>query len=236
MVSLLATTVDVSQEPIMIAAGERRQSTLFDGEYNENWAIVVRWVTALVVLVVGIFGLLRDSWAKPALESWFNVHALFGLLLCLSVVARFYWGLRRPALVSPIDLDAFTRHLSRMVYLLLYGLMGAKQLIGIATFLWHGGTFDFGWFQVNPRIAHHRTIFASVEDFQVYLAYGVLALIIIHVLAAVWRHRRRARCADAKDAATVEMPAEQRLVFTWPAAHAHAERPRSRHIRYRPPQ
>jgi cytochrome b561 len=168
----------------MIAANGRRLFAFLDEGFDENRAIAAQWGTALVVVVVGIVGLLRDSGTKSIPESWLNVHALFGLLLCVSITTRFYRGMKHPALVPSIDIDVFTRHVSRMVYLLLYGLLGAKQIIDIATFLLHGGGFDF-----------HRTILTPIEDFQVYVAYGMLALMLNQALAAVWRHSRQTRVA-----------------------------------------
>lgn len=123
-----------------------------------------------LVLIVGLGGLLQDSWAPPVQASWMNLHALFGGLLWFCVVARFYHCMHRVPRMPPEDMRAFSRHLSRRVYLLLYILMFFSLSIGVL------------------RAAPHRLISGPVEIFQSYLAYGVLALLIIRALAAVCRH------------------------------------------------
>jgi hypothetical protein len=36
---------------------------------------------ALLVVVLGVVGLVAHSWARQIVESWINIHVLFGLLL-----------------------------------------------------------------------------------------------------------------------------------------------------------
>ena len=45
----------------------------------------------LLVVVVGILGLLHDSWPKRTQAFWINVHAMLGLLLWLTLIARIWW-------------------------------------------------------------------------------------------------------------------------------------------------
>src|SRR5258708_25594828 len=67
-------------------------------------AVVFHWTMFLLVVVVGILGLLHDSWPKRTQAFWINVHAMLVLLLWLTLIARF-WGRRlhhpqaRPAAV-----------------------------------------------------------------------------------------------------------------------------------------
>jgi cytochrome b561 len=120
---------------------------------------------ALCVIFTGALGLLYDSWVYPRQAACHEVHALFGMLLNVSIIASFYSGMKYSPRLAPVDIRAFSRRLSRRVFLLLYMLMGLKLLI----------------------IAAQRSNIESIEDFQGYLAYGVIALVVIHALAARWR-------------------------------------------------
>jgi len=120
---------------------------------------------ALLVVVVGMLGLIRDAWPIP-LRHGTGLHALFGALLWVCVVARFYRRVHQAPSILPEDIRAITRELSRLVYLLLYVLMFFCLAIGIF------------------RAAPHQPIHESAEDFQSYLAYGLFALATIHALAA----------------------------------------------------
>ncbi len=121
-----------------------------------------------LVVVVGILGLVVDSWPIP-LPHGANLHALFGLLLWVAVVVRFYRRLRQSPRMRPTDIREFSRHLSRLVYLLLYVLMFVNLAIG------------------TLRAALKHTDIGAAEDFQSYLGYGLVALITIHALAALCR-------------------------------------------------
>ena len=99
-----------------------------------------------------------------------DLHVLFGALLWICVIARFYRRARRAPSMLPNELRTLVRTLSRFVYLVLYGLMFFRIAGGIL------------------RSAPHRPIFGPVEDFQGYLAGGLIALATIHLLAALYRH------------------------------------------------
>jgi cytochrome b561 len=98
------------------------------------------------------------------------VQALFGVAIWLYVVARFYQRLHRSPPMLPSDLYAFSRRLSRVVYALLYTLMLVRLAIGI-------------W-----RAAPDHPLQIPFDDFQGYLAWGVLAIVTIHALSAACRH------------------------------------------------
>jgi cytochrome b561 len=99
------------------------------------------------------------------------VQALFGVTIWLYVVARFYQRLRRSPPMPPSDLYAFSRRLSRVVYAWLYALMFVRLTIAILC------------------AAPGRPIQISFDDFQGYLASGVLAIVTIHAFSAAARRR-----------------------------------------------
>jgi cytochrome b561 len=123
-----------------------------------------RWVAAFLVGAVGIAGLVRDSWP---------LHAVFGLLLWIMVVAQFQERTRAPGLMQEANIDSCCRQLSRAVYLLLYLVFGADQII---------------------RAMRHAAIAQPPENLRVYLAYGILALVTLRAMAA--RQRRTLRRAE----------------------------------------
>jgi cytochrome b561 len=124
---------------------------------------------ALLVLGVGLLGLIADTGTVP-LPHRGNLHVLFGALLWTYVVARFYGRLRRSPRMQPADIRAFSRHLSRLVYLLLYLLTFFNLAAGFL------------------RAAPHSAFLARAADLQSYLVCGFGALITIRVLAALCHH------------------------------------------------
>jgi hypothetical protein len=124
---------------------------------------------ALLVLLVGLLGLIADTFTI-ALPHRGNLHILFAALLWAYIVVRFYGRLRRAPRMLPTEIRAFSRHLSRLVYLLLYILTFFNLVIGVV------------------RAAPHSTFLARTEDVQIYLVCGVGALITIRVLAGLCHH------------------------------------------------
>jgi cytochrome b561 len=149
-------------------------------------AIAFHWVMFLLLLVVGTLGLLHDSWPKRTHLFWINVHAILGLLLWLTLIARFWWRMRHAPPILPLDVGSLSRRLSTPVHLSLYALMFITPIVGLVTFIWHGRIFDFGLFHINFGIPSNRAIFEPTEDIHGYLAYSIFALAGIHTLAALW--------------------------------------------------
>jgi cytochrome b561 len=142
----------------------------------------------LLVVVVGTLGLLHDDWPDATQAFWINVHAVIGLVLWFTLLARLVWRLRHTPPAPPVDLGAVSRRLSSPVHWALYALMFVIPIIGVVTFVYHGRVFDFGLFQIDPGIKKNRAIFHPTEDIHGYLAYALFALAGLHALAALW-HR-----------------------------------------------
>jgi len=151
-------------------------------------AITFHWAMFALVGIVGVLGLLHDSWPKQTQAFWINVHALIGMLLWLVLLARFGYRLRHAPPRLPSDLGAFSRRLSGPVHLMLYALMFVIPIIGFVTFIYHGRVFHFGLFDLNFGIKKNRAIFEPTEDIHGYLAYALFALAGLHALAALYHH------------------------------------------------
>ena len=156
---------------------------------------------ALITVAIGVLGLQRDAWPRQMLESSINIHALFGLLLCGLVLARCRWRVQHSPRMLPDDIRELSRHLSRIVYLVLYVVIGSRELIGILNNLRHGGPVDFSPFDAHFRQGPEHAGFDPKDDFQMFFLAGLSALLFVRVLAfTVWS--RAAQRAAASKAAT----------------------------------
>jgi cytochrome b561 len=112
-----------------------------------------------------------------------NIHALFGLLLCGLVLARCWWCVKHSPRMLRTDIRELSRHLSRMVYLLLYLVIGVREIIGILASLWHGSALGFNLSDERFRDGADYGGFNPKDDCQLFLASGLVALIFVRVLA-----------------------------------------------------
>jgi cytochrome b561 len=133
------------------------------------------------------------------LESWINIHALFGLLLCGLVFSRCWWRVKHSPWMLPADIRELSRHLSRIVYLLLYVVVGLRQLISLFNSIWHGGAVDFNLFDDRFHNGPDHAGWNPKDDFQLFLATGLSVLIIVRVLAFKLWLRSVERAAPSKE-------------------------------------
>jgi cytochrome b561 len=157
-----------------------------DGVRYDGAAMAFHWIMVVLVVLVGVLGLLHDSWPRATQAWWINLHALLGLLVWALLMARLWWRRRHPPPELPASAGTIARRLSAPVHLLLYLLLFAIPILGIVTFIWHGRAFDFGLFKVDFGVAKNRAIFSPTEDIHGYLAYTLFALIGLHLCAALW--------------------------------------------------
>lgn len=149
-------------------------------------AVAFHWAMFGLVVIVGVLGLLHDTWPKRTQAFWINVHALIGLLLWFVLIMRFGYRLRHAPPKLPATVGAFSHRFSSPVHLALYALMFIIPIFGFVTFIYHGRVFDFGVFDLNFAVKKNRTIFEPTEDIHGYLAYALFALAGLHALAALW--------------------------------------------------
>ena len=135
---------------------------------------------------VGVLGLIPASSALQ-MPGWrIAIHALFGLMLCALVVARFRWRVKHSALMTSEDIGALSQHLARIVYWLLYGVVGMRLIVSIVSSGWHGAAIDVDPFHESFG-AEGRTSGAKADFGQFFVA-GLLGRAFVYVLVLkVWR-------------------------------------------------
>jgi cytochrome b561 len=137
---------------------------------------------AVLVVITGIIGLTDHAHVREMLESTIDSHVLLALLLCCLVTSRFVSCVNSRA-HEPPELRHVSRELSRLVYLLLYLIIGLRILGCMANCLGHGIAFDLTMIEPPLRTDADTRIFNPHDDFQALLACGLLALAVIRVLA-----------------------------------------------------
>jgi cytochrome b561 len=183
----------------MAAQAERSLHFLAHACSRERMLTALYGCIALVAVVIGVLGLIGASWPRQMLESWINIHALFGLLLCGLVFSRCWWRVKHSPRMLPADIRELSRHLSRIVYLLLYSVVGLSQLISILDSIWHVGAVGFNLFDQRFRGPDYAG-FNLKDDFQLFLATGFCVLIIVRVVAFRLWLRSVERAALSKEA------------------------------------
>jgi hypothetical protein len=150
---------------------------------------------ALLVVVIGTAGLIAHSWLRQMLETWIDIHVLFGVLLCGWIMIRCQRLVRRSPPMRAADVRGLSRELSRIVYCMLYGVLALKQSLSIGGALWHGGALDFNLLDESLRHGPDTQVFDIHDDFQMFLVSALVPFVIVRAVALkLWARDRSGVC------------------------------------------
>jgi cytochrome b561 len=139
--------------------------------------IALHGCATIFIVIVGVVGLVDTSQGRRMLEPWIEIHVLFGLMLCGLVLAQYRWRLEHAPRFRRGDVRELSRHLARVVYSMLYMVLGVRLGIGLAA------SFGYDGMPGLPRFDDLSRNAGDSEDFHMLLNSGVCALVWVRILA-----------------------------------------------------
>jgi cytochrome b561 len=161
---------------------------------RRSWGSVARsfhWI-----LGAAIIGMLAYGWwmnhfpARPDRFFHRSIHADIGYAILVLMVIRLIWrAVNPPPALSP-DAPRWERILARVSHGLLYAITILVAMLGWAHSGAHTPDYSswFGLFRVPQITSPDKAAAQAYEDRHILFAYVLLALIVIHVAAALWHH------------------------------------------------
>jgi len=161
---------------------------------NSSWGSLSRlfhW--SLGVLIIGM---LAYGWwmnhfpARPDRFFYRSIHADIGYVVLLLTVTRLIWRWINPVPALPADTPQWERLAAGIIHGALYAVTILVAMLGWA----HSGARDpnyadwFGLFRVPQITSPDKAAAAAYESRHIFFAYVLLALILIHIGAAIWHH------------------------------------------------
>jgi cytochrome b561 len=182
------------------------------GNTGKSWGSVSRlfhW--GLGVLIIGM--LAYGWWMNhfPARADRFfhrSIHADIGYVVLLLMVVRLIWRSMNPVPALPADTPRWQRLAARVSHGALYAITIVVAMLGWA----HSGAHKpdyadwFGLFRVPQFTSTDKANAGTFENLHIYLAYVLIALVVIHIAAAIRHHfvKRDRVAARMIDGAPVE--------------------------------
>lgn len=163
-----------------------RSATSRTERYSRG-AIFFHWTIALLIIINLWLGLGHDSLPK----DWqvMPVHKAIGITVLMLTLARIAWRLARPAPPLPNSLQPWERAAANVSHFALYAFMLIMPLSGWAMVsgtnrrpLEWFGQFDIPYLPVSDAIA------GIGHDVHELLGWGFVALIALHIAAALRHH------------------------------------------------
>lgn len=152
-------------------------------------AILLHWIMAILLIGLVILGLYMTSLPLSAQKlKLYGWHKEFGMLVLFLVMFRIVWRIGN-VLPSLSSLNAFERTAARMVHWAFYIFMFALPITGWLITSTAGLPVSFfGLFVIPTLIAANDNLRPVLEMIHEWLAYGLIALFSLHVLAALKHH------------------------------------------------
>jgi cytochrome b561 len=159
-----------------------------------SWGSLSRWLHWGLGLI--IVGMLAYGWWMnhfPARADRFfhrSIHADIGYAVLLLMVLRLIWRGLNPKPALPTGTPRWQRIAASISHWSLYAVTILVAMLGWA----HSGARTqnysdwFGLFRVPQITSPDKAAAAAYEDRHIFFAYVLLALIAIHVAAALWHH------------------------------------------------
>lgn len=149
-------------------------------------ARLLHWVMAVLLLAMLLIGAGMVSTVSDWHRVLEGVHRPLGALVWLLAVLRLAVRLRHPPPALPAGLQPLQRFAAHASHWILYGLMLSLPLVGWAMLSAGGFPVVLGDSLRLPAILPTDTAtFASLRQLHRWMAYGLMAVIAVHVAAAL---------------------------------------------------
>lgn len=153
-------------------------------------AKVFHWITVVLLIIQYSIGWLMPD-VKRGMQpiGLIGLHLSVGSLIVLVVLARLGWRATHPAPEEPNSLPAILRLAARATHWALYTLLIAFPLMGWANASSRGWSVSlFGIIPLPPLSPTGSSIGHEMGDVHKVFAWVLIAVVAIHVLAALFHH------------------------------------------------
>ncbi len=148
------------------------------------------WLIALAVIGMLIVGSLLDVLKGPTEGAVFGWHKSLGITLLALMILFILWTARNPKPAYPKDMPFIQVALATVVRYLLYIVVPLMCLSGWIFSTAKGkAPVVWGWFSLPaPFVPLSDSLGDAIKAVHVYLAWTILALVLLHIAGALYHH------------------------------------------------
>jgi cytochrome b561 len=151
--------------------------------------VVIHWLTALFLAIAATLILVRDEVDGRALRMWLlEGHRHSGLLVLLLFFVRAALRFRSGKWPAEGHASPLIRFAAGTTHLALYALLLVQPLLGWALSNAQGKPVHFFGLTLPALVASDEDLADNLTDWHQGVAWVLLALITLHVAAALWHH------------------------------------------------
>ena len=151
--------------------------------------VILHWLTVVCMVLAAALILTRDQVAGRSLRMWLlEGHRHAGLAVLALFFARLVYRVRLGRLPSDHDASALARALAALVHLALYAMLFVQPLLGWALSSAQGKPVHLFGATLPALVGADEDRADALQLYHQAGAWLLLALICLHVAAALWHH------------------------------------------------
>lgn len=154
-------------------------------------SVALHWLVAVAMIAMLAFGLYLSQMERgDAKSALVQVHKSFGSLILFLVMARIWWRIRQGALPPLRDRPRWRQIVAKASHHFLLFATIAMPISGFIRSIGRGRAIDIFGVPFIPQLLTERndTIGAIGSTAHEMIAYATIAVLFVHILAALWHH------------------------------------------------
>lgn len=151
---------------------------------------IIHWLTSILLVATVSIVLIRDQMETKAVRvELLNLHRAIGLGILLLVVIRLFFRAKHVKNLPKHGLSLLNELAAKVAHLSIYIALIALPILGLLQTNATGKEATFlGLFTLPKLINPNDDLAESLQDYHAYAAWILIALICLHILAALWHH------------------------------------------------
>ncbi len=149
----------------------------------------LHWLVAVLVIAMLVFGFFLESFSSSAKPAMIALHKSIGLSILILIVLRLIWRFMNKQPEYPLTIPLWEQICAHFVHYLFYIILILMPMTGWLMSSWGGHPVEF-WSLWNWQLplSINRTLAAYFFTLHKIIAYIIIALLAVHVLAALKHH------------------------------------------------
>lgn len=147
----------------------------------------LHWLIFLLVTGMLLVGFFMQDLPREYKPLVYNAHKVTGVVILFLMLSRLLWALWNVKPVAAM-LARWQRVAERVVHAGLYVALIAMPMTGWLGSSSAGKAPHIGDWKWQLPIVNDSSFIGSMFDFHEWLAYGILSLLVVHIMAALYHH------------------------------------------------
>lgn len=146
------------------------------------------WLIALMIIAMLIIGCLLGFTHKTTFQSLMYYHQSIGVTVLILMILRFIWRLCNRTPAYPDSMQPFEKTIAHSMAWLLYILIFSIIAAGMLMTAFHGYPIKFWAWPFHLPVKANKSLSHLFNAIHYYLAWTILACVLIHILASLYHH------------------------------------------------